>query len=64
VILEEYAVHYNEHGLHWARNLRPPGAAEGTLAAVTDHAAPASKVVTPCPRLHGRVLRSQQQPRD
>jgi transposase InsO family protein len=27
-ILDEYAVHYNEHRPHRARNLRPPGAVE------------------------------------
>jgi putative transposase len=39
-ILDEYAVHYNEHRPHRARNLRPPGAVEGTLAVITDPAAP------------------------
>jgi putative transposase len=33
-------VHYNEHRPHRARNLRPPGAAEGTPAVITDPAAP------------------------
>ena len=35
-ILDSYASHYNQHRPHRARNLRPPGAAESTAAAMTD----------------------------
>ena len=35
-VLHEYAVHYNEHRPHRARNLRPPGADDLTPAKVTD----------------------------
>ena len=34
--LDEYAVHYNEHRPHRARNLRPPGADELIPAVITD----------------------------
>ena len=35
-VLYEYAVHYNEHRPHRARNLRPPGAVESTPAVITN----------------------------
>jgi transposase InsO family protein len=35
-VLDEYAAHYNQHRPHRALNLRPPGAAEGPPAPVTD----------------------------
>ncbi len=35
-VLDQYAVHYNGHRPHRARNLRPPGAAEIAPAAITD----------------------------
>ncbi|MGH3223252.1 MAG: integrase core domain-containing protein, partial [Streptosporangiaceae bacterium] len=35
-VLDEYAAHYNQHRPHRARDLRPPGAAEDSPAAVTD----------------------------
>jgi putative transposase len=34
-VLDQYAAHYNQHRPHRALSLRPPGAAEGTPAAVT-----------------------------
>jgi transposase InsO family protein len=39
-ILDEYAVHYNEHRPHRGRNLRPPGADEITPPVAVDLAAP------------------------
>ncbi len=39
-VLDQYAVHYNEHRPHRARNLRPPGAAEIAPAVITDLATP------------------------
>jgi transposase len=39
-VLDEYAVHYNEHRPHRGRNLRPPGADEIAPAVVLDVAAP------------------------
>jgi transposase InsO family protein len=38
-VLDEYAVHYNEHRPHRVRNLRPPGAAGSVPALITDLAA-------------------------
>jgi transposase InsO family protein len=35
-VLDQYAVHYNGHRPHRARNLRPPGDAEIAPAAITD----------------------------
>jgi putative transposase len=35
VILDQYAVHYNQHRPHRARNLRPPGCDENAPAAIT-----------------------------
>jgi len=35
-VLDEYAVHYNEHRPHRARNQRPPGAVESTPAVITN----------------------------
>ena len=34
-VLDEYVVHYNEHRLYRARNLRPPGADEIAPVAIT-----------------------------
>jgi hypothetical protein len=39
-ILDEYAVHYNEHRPHRRRNLRPPGADEIAPPVGVDLAAP------------------------
>ena len=39
-VLDEYALHYNEHRPHRGRNLRPPGADEIAPAVVIDVAAP------------------------
>jgi putative transposase len=39
-VLDEYAWHYNQHRLHQARNLRPPGADETAPAFIADLAAP------------------------
>jgi putative transposase len=36
MVLDEYAVHYNDHHPHRAHNLRPPGADEIRPAAITD----------------------------
>jgi hypothetical protein len=35
-VLDRYAVHYNQHRPHRARNLRPPDCDETTPAEVTD----------------------------
>jgi len=35
-VLDEYAAHYNQHRPHRARDLRPPGAAGSTPAAIAD----------------------------
>jgi len=39
-VLDEYAVHYNEHRPHRGRNLRPPGADEIAASVAVDVAAP------------------------
>jgi hypothetical protein len=39
-VLDEYAMHYNEHRPHRGRNLRPPGADEVAPPIVVDVAAP------------------------
>jgi putative transposase len=39
-VLDEYAVHYNEHRPHRARNLRPPAAAEMAPAGIANLATP------------------------
>jgi putative transposase len=40
VVLDEYAVHYNEHRPHRGRNLRPPGSDENAPPVRVDVAAP------------------------
>jgi putative transposase len=35
-VLDQYAVHYNQHRPHRARNLRPPDGDDITMAALTD----------------------------
>jgi putative transposase len=40
MVMDQYAVHYNEHRPHRAWNLRPPAAADLTPAVIADLTTP------------------------
>jgi putative transposase len=40
MVLDQYAVHHNEHRPHRARDLRPPAAADLTPAVIADLTTP------------------------